>query len=79
MKNYIILSIVLLLAISAVAFARQIDYDNDSKDNPKKFNLKFLKQVDDHLYDLGTVNFNGEKVQGYAFVHKKEAFSHRSG
>ncbi len=78
--NYkaIFMILILVVSISAVAFAyRPVkDYDNDNNDKPKKFELKFWKQIDDHEFDLGTVNYNGEQVQGIAFVYKNEEFSH---
>ncbi len=78
MKKYFILTIILILSISAVALAyeRAVDYDNDNEGKKSKFALKYLRQIDDNVFDLGEVEVKGEKIQGYAFVHKKEAFTH---
>ncbi|HLD85642.1 MAG TPA: matrixin family metalloprotease [archaeon] len=81
MQKYFILLVAMILSVSAVAFAyeRAFDYDNDNADKPKKFGLKYLKQIDDHVFDLGEVEVKGEKIQGYAFVNKRNSYLHTSG
>lgn len=65
-KSLVVISVFFLIVFSSAAIGKP--------DKSKKFEIpSHAKQISDDVYDLGYAVHNGELVQGYAFVHKKDA------
>ena len=67
----IILSLMILVLLASTIGA---SYDNKSFEIPKS-----AKKISENAYDLGKVKVKGEELQGYLFVHKKDAAVRQSG
>ena len=75
MKDRIIPTALILLIVMALSVISM-----PGAEERHKFEIpQHAVKVSDDLYDLGRVNFKGEELQGYAFIHHKKEFARNSG